>query len=85
MEREETYSEIAIKNIQIILIAKGIKVSDMERAIGMGAGAFSHMKKNGNTNFNNIVKIAKYLNISLDKLVENGFKEDIENRFNKEN
>lgn len=67
----ETYTEIAIKNINMYLSLKGITISKMEREVGVSRGYFSRLKcvKQG-LSFETIVKMAKFLNVSLDSLIE---------------
>lgn len=75
------YSEIAIKNISIILTIRGLSASEMEKKIGVSNAYFSRLKKKGNPNFDMIAKIAKYLNVSLDELIKTDLMDEIEERF----
>lgn len=81
MGKEASYAEIAIKNICIIMAAKGISVSDMEKDIGVSQGYFSRLRVKKNTRFDTIVKISKYLNVSLDELIKNDLSDEIERIF----
>lgn len=81
MDKQENYTEIAIKNISIILAIRNINVGDMEKYIGVSQGYFSRMKKNRNTNFDNIAKIAKFINVSLDELIKTDCIDEIAKRF----
>lgn len=81
MDKQINYSEIAIKNISIILTIRGLSVSEMEKEIGVSNAYFSRLKRKGNPNFDMIVKMAKYLNVSLDELIKTDFMDEIEERF----
>ena len=81
MDKQENYTEIAIKNISIILAIRNINVGDMEKYMGVSQGYFSRMKKNRNTNFDNIVKMAKFIDVSLDELIKTDCIDEIEKRF----
>lgn len=78
MGEQESYAEIAIKNISIILTIRGISVSEIKKEIGVSNAYFSRLKRKVSTNFDTIVKIAKYLNVSLDELIKNDFINEIE-------
>lgn len=68
----ETYTEMAIKNIDMYLSLKGISTSKMEREVGLSQGYFSRLKggKFHGISFETIVKMAKFLNVSLNSLIE---------------
>lgn len=81
MDKQTNYSEIAIKNISIILTIRGLNVSEMEKEIGVSNAYFSRLKRKGNPSFDMMVKMSKYLNISLDELIKTDFMDEIEERF----
>lgn len=81
MDKQINYLEIAIKNISIILTIRGLNVSKMEKEIGVSNAYFSRLKRKGNPSFDMIVKMAKYLNVSLDELIKTDFMDGIEERF----
>lgn len=78
---QETYTEMAIKNIDMYLSLKGIAISKMEREVGLSQGYFSRLKggKLHGVAFETIVKMAKFLNVSLNSLIEdNSLYEELE-------
>ncbi|MCI8378690.1 MAG: helix-turn-helix transcriptional regulator [Lachnospiraceae bacterium] len=81
MEERISYTEIAMKNICIIATARNISIGDMEKKIGICQGYISRLKNKKNTSFDTIVKISKYLNVSLDELIKTDFIDEIEKKF----
>lgn len=71
---DRTYTKIALSNVFILCQIRGIKTGEMEKAIGVSNGYLSKIKQCAKTmSFEIMVKISKYLDVSLDSLLEDEF------------
>ncbi len=71
---DRTYTKMALNNVFVLCQVKGIKTSEIEKSVGLSKGYLSRMKKQAKAmSFDTMVKIAKYLDVSLDSLLEDDF------------
>ncbi len=71
---DRTYTKTALSNIFILCKIKEIKIGEIEKSVGISPGYLSRMKKHTNAiSFDTMVKISKYLDVSLDSLLEDEF------------
>ena len=69
-----------IENIETALKEKNISTYRLEKDTGISQQTFSKWRKGTKPNIEKIIIIAKYLNISIDKLVLGTEKENIEQK-----
>ncbi len=71
---DRTYTKIALSNVFILCQIRGIKASEIEKVIGVSNGYLSKIRQCAKTmSFEIMVNIAKYLDVSLDSLLEDEF------------
>lgn len=66
-------SEKMIKNIKDLCIEKDIKISDLEREVGLSKGNLSRWAKSCPTPITSLVKISEILHVSTDYILNNNF------------
>ena len=57
-----------------LLDAKGLKVHDVVKATGISHPTFTHWKQGATPHFKSMVKIARFLGVSLDVFAEEALK-----------
>lgn len=57
-----------------LLDAKGLKVCDVAKATGISHPTFTHWKQGATPHFKSMVKIARFLGVSLDVFADEALK-----------
>lgn len=78
MEKENKYSEIAVRNIKTISNIGGIPIGNLEKEIGVATGYFSRVNRvTCAPSFEVIVRASKYLCVAVDDLIKDDLLDEI--------